>query len=235
MKSLDIECVGYAVKADVYEGASDKPVVLSLIGRTSHRKKRQYVHFFPRLADELGITSVVFDYSGHGDSPYEIGDIRPAQHALEVVTVYDWIAHHYSERKIYVIGSSYGGYMTARLFNFRHIDGIIFRAPAMYNSDYFYTKLKDQSEESWAALRRNRDAMAAHPFLRSAGEYEGEVLLLTHENDELITVEVTDTYREAFHADEIIVPETPHSLDGVSDEKIARYNQIIYDWLAQRT
>lgn len=73
-KTLDIECVGYAVKADIYEGSSDGAILLSLIGRTSKRTKQRYYDFLPRLSKELGITTVIFDYTGHGDSP-ESGSI----------------------------------------------------------------------------------------------------------------------------------------------------------------
>lgn len=234
MKTIDIDCLSYAVKADLYEGDDHSPVVLSLIGRTSQRKKRQYVNFFPRLASELGITTLIFDYSGHGESPLNFDDVRPAQHSLEVVTVFDWIKKNFPNRKIFVIGSSYGGYMAARLSNFRTIDGLIFRAPAMYDSDDFYNFLADQVSASTQDFRNNRELVDAHPYLKNASKFEGDVLVITHENDEHTPRVVTDVFRERFNAEEVVVPNITHSLDSEPDEQIEEYNQIIFDWLKER-
>ncbi len=119
MKTLDIPLNGYAVKTDIYEGNENGAVLLSLIGRTSKRTKQRYYDFLPRLASELGITSVIFDYTGHGDSPFDIEDISPAQHFLEVIAVFDWIKEHYPNRKVFVIGSSYGGFLSTQITKYR--------------------------------------------------------------------------------------------------------------------
>lgn len=234
MKTIDIDCLSYALKADVYEGDDHSPIVLSLIGRTSQRKKRQYVNFFPRLASDLGITTVIFDYSGHGESPLNFDDVRPAQHSLEVVTVFDWIMKNYPGRKIFVIGSSYGGYMAARLFNFRKVDGLIFRAPAMYDSDHFYDLLVDQVSAATQDFRNNKELVDAHPYLRSAPEFEGDVLVITHEHDEHIPRVVTDVFRDRFNAQEVVIPNITHSLDDTTEIQIEQYNQIIFDWLQKQ-
>ena len=226
MKTIEIDCLTYSVKADIYEGDDTSPILLSLIGRTSQRKKRQYVNFFPRLANDLGITTIIFDYSGHGESPLNFDDIRPAQHSLEVVTVFDWIKENYPNRKIFVIGSSYGGYLAARLSNFRRMDGLIFRAPAMYDSDDFYNLLADQVSAATQDFRNDRELVNAHPYLRNASEFEGDVLVITHEHDEHIPRVVTDVFKERFDAKEIIVPNITHSLDDASDEQIEAYNRM---------
>ncbi len=233
--TTDIECTGYSVKADIYEGDKDGAVLLSLIGRTSKRTKQRYYDFLPRLAQELGITSVIFDYTGHGDSPFDIKELSPAQHFLEVITVFDWMKQQYPDRKFFVIGSSYGGFLATQLTKYRKFDGLILRAPAIYKPSEFYTMMKNENRDATQAFRRNSDALAKHPLLARASQFEGNVLLVVHENDEQIPKETTDAYANAFKPETILVEGVTHSLDNVTEQQVADYNQKIFDWLGRYT
>lgn len=233
--TTDIPCVGYSVKADIYEGSDDGAVLLSLIGRTSKRTKQRYYDFLPRLAKELGITSVIFDYTGHGDSPFDIEELSPAQHFLEVIRVYDWMKQKYPDRKFFVIGSSYGGFLATQLTKYRKFDGLILRAPAIYKPSEFYTLMKNENRDGTQAFRRNADALAKHPLLARASQFGGNVLLVVHENDEQIPKETTDAYANAFKPETILVKGVTQSLDNVSEQQVADYNQKIFNWLGRYT
>ncbi len=230
MKTFDIECVGYAVKADVYEGNEKGAVLLSLIGRSSKRTKQRYYDFLPRLAKELGITSVIFDYSGHGDSPFNIENLSAAQHFLEVITVFDWIKEKYPGRQVFVIGSSYGGFLATQLTKYRKFDGLILRAPAIYRPSDFYTLIKNEDRDATQAFRRDVVSLAKHPLLTRASQFEGKVLLVVHRRDEQIPKETTDAYANAFHPD-IVTEDVTHSLDQATQYQIDQYNQNVIDWL----
>lgn len=235
MKPLttDIQCVGYAVKADIYEGTEDGAILLSLIGRTSKRTKQRYYDFLPRLSKELGITTVIFDYSGHGDSPFDIKELSQAQHFLEVVTVFDWIKEKYPNRKVFVIGSSYGGFLAAHLTRYRKFDGLILRAPAIYRPDDFYTLMKNEDRDFTQSYRRDIKALAEHPLLLEASSFKGRSLLIVHEKDEQIPRQTTDAYANAFKPEVILVEGITHSLDNVTQHQIDSYNQKVFDWLAK--
>lgn len=229
--TTDIQCVGYAVKADIYEGSTDGAILLSLIGRTSKRTKQRYYDFLPRLSKELGITTVIFDYTGHGDSPFEIENLSPAQHFLEVVTVFDWIKEKYPNRKVLVIGSSYGGFLATQLTKYRKFDGLVLRAPAIYRPSDFYTPKKNEDREATQLFRCDADALAEHPLLARASSFEGKTLLVVHEKDELIPKETTDAYANALDSEVILVKGVTHSLDNVTEQQVDEYNQKIIDWL----
>ena len=235
MKPLttDIECKGYAVKAAIYEGSKDGVVLLSLIGRTSRRTKKHYQNLLPRLAEDLGITSVIFDYSGHGDSPFNIEETSPAQHFLEVVTVFDWIKEKYPNRKVFVIGSSYGGFLATQLTKYRKFDGLILRAPAIYKPSEFYTLMKNEDREGTQTFRRDVEALKTHPLLARASEFTGKVLLVVHEHDEEIPRETTDAYANAFSPEIVLIKGITHSLDNATEKQITDYNQKIFEWLAR--
>ncbi len=229
--TIDIECKGYCVKTDIYEGQENGSLLLSLIGRTSRRTKKHYQELLPRLAEELGITSVIFDYSGHGDSPFELENLRPAQHFLEVVTVFDWVKEKYPSSKVFVVGSSYGGFLATQLTKYRKFDGLILRAPAIYKPSEFYTLIKNEDREITQEFRRDYESLKNHPLLIRASEFEGKVLLITHENDDQIPKETTDAYAKAFRPEVLVAKGVPHSLDNATVEQIKNYNQKIFDWL----
>ena len=224
--------MGYAVKTDIYEGSPDGPIMLNLIGRTSRRDKQRHYDFLPRLADELGITTVIFDYSGHGDSPFNIEDISPAQQFLEVIEVFDWMKQHYPHRQTFVIGSSFGGFMATQLTKYRAFDALVLRAPAIYRPSDFYTKMRDEDRSATDSFRRNKDALAKHPLLARASQFRGKTLLIVHDRDEQVPSETTEAYANAFKPD-ILHPNVTHSLDDSTPEEIDAYNQSIHDWLKQ--
>lgn len=62
--------------------------MLSLIGYQSN--KATYGDLCQRIVKDTGSNVVVFNYSGHSDSPVDVTDTRPAQHFNEVVCVFDW-------------------------------------------------------------------------------------------------------------------------------------------------
>jgi pimeloyl-ACP methyl ester carboxylesterase len=229
-QTVDIDCKGYSVKADIYEGSESGAVLLSLIGRTSCRTKQRYYDFLPRLSKELGITSVIFDYTGHGDSPFDIEELSAAQHFLEVVAVFDWIKEKYPNRKFFVIGSSYGGFLATQLTKYRKFDGLILRAPAIYRPQDFYTLMKNEDRDATELFRRDADALAKHPLLTRASKFKGKVLLVVHARDEQIPKETTDAYANAFHPG-LIVEDVTHSLDNATEQQIADYNQKIFNWI----
>ena len=53
--TTDIECKGYAVKADIYEGSKNGALLLSLIGRTSHRTKKHTKIFYQDWPKNLAL------------------------------------------------------------------------------------------------------------------------------------------------------------------------------------
>lgn len=221
------------VKADIYESTIDGPILLSLIGRTSNRKKQHYIDFSRKVAEGRNITSVVFDYSGHGDSPFDIEDIRPAQHFLEVIEVFDWMQGQYPGREFIVIGSSYGGFLATQLTKYRTFDRLVLRAPAIYRPSDFYTCKKDEDTAATMAFRKDVVMLAEHPLLSRASKFTGKVLVVVHENDEFIPRTTTAAYAKAFSADVIVKPGLSHSLDDATPEQVGVYFNDIYDWLTK--
>jgi uncharacterized protein len=231
--TFEIECTGYSVKADWYKTENTNEIVLSLIGWTSNRKR--YNDILSAICTKTGKSALVFDYSGHGDSPFDVNTTRPAQHFLEVICVFDWLKDKYPDAKITVMGTSYGGYLAVQLTKYRTFENLVLRVPAIYKPSDFYTLNKAiNSDEGWAAkdeFRRDIDALAKHPLLARASSFKGRTLVVVHENDEQVPKETTDAFIKTFNADVYVAMGFPHSIYDQPREQIIDYQNAISKWL----
>lgn len=230
MINFQIQCVGYMIAADWYEGSSDN-VWLDLIGFTSD--KARYAEMLTERVEETGDSVLVIDYSGHGESPFNILDLTPAQNFLEVITAYEWIKKNHSGKKISISGNSYGCFMAAQLVKYREVNNMILRAPALYEPDNFYTTWRDSDMNKRHNYRKNEKDLDRHPLFRSTDNVKGRVLVVTHELDDICPPNSTDPYIKAFNAEHIVAKGFDHSFkdSNVTEKQISDYNRAINDWI----
>lgn len=232
-KTIQIKCSGYSVYADWYPGKDKGRILLALIGLPSNRKN--YGDILSAIVDKTGMSALVFEYSGLGDSPFIFEETRPAQHFLEVIYVFDWLSEKYPDAKISVMGTSYGGYLATQLTKYRNFDRLILRVPAIYTpSDFYSLNGKINSESGWAAkdaYRRNAEELAKHPLLARASSFKGKSLVVVHSKDEQIPPETTNAYIKAFNSDVYVAEGFPHSPADMSRQQIVDYQNHIGEWL----
>lgn len=236
---LKIKCAGYEIAADWYEGVDTKKILLILPGYGSS-KARQKIHA-ESMVQGTGTSALAIDFSGHGNSPFELRNTRPAQHFLELIYVFDWLKQQYPDAFISVSGSSYGGFLAAQLTKYRDFSNLILRAPAIYKPSAFYdlwsVRIDDEEpyRKSIVEYRQNTEALEKHPLLSRASAYKGRVLVVVHENDEVVPRQTTDAYIKAFNAESILAKGFSHTVDAaVRDEaKLQAYQDQIAGWLSQ--
>lgn len=229
MKSTTIQCVGYSIDADIYQGNPDK-VLLVLHGwGSSKHSQEQLVNY---LIEGSASTAVVIEYSGHGNSPFDAMEIRPAQHFIEVITAFDWLKREYPKAEISVMGTSYGGYMAVQLTKYRDFENLILRVPAIYTPRDFYSLNKDIDRQHQRSYREDKAFLDSHPLLARASQYKGRTLVVSHGLDELVPKETTDKYIEVFKADSYCAKGWHHAFNFVAPEsEQLAYKNAIRDWL----
>jgi uncharacterized protein len=239
--TLEIPCSGYSVVADWYEGADDKQILLVLHGYTSSRARQR--DLISVLVEETGTSALAIDYSGHGDSPFELRDTRPAQHLLEVVLAYDWLREHHPEATISVMGTSYGGFLAAHLTNYRPVDKLLFRVPAIYKPETLYDPWSirldnaDAYRDEMAAYRQDTETQLKHPMFANAAGFQGKSLVVVHGADELVPRETTDAFIKAFGADSFTAENFMHSIGdsfkhkGITEQQLREYQLKAAEWL----
>jgi esterase/lipase len=237
MNTFTIPSLGYSFVADWYEGSSLSEVLLVLIGYDSTRTKQ--IALVSALVEKTGMSALVIDYSGHGDSPFAIDETRPAQHFLDAVCAYDWIKSTYPDSSISVIGASYGGYLASRLVSYRTVSKLVLRVPAIYEESEFYSlnrgRLKGNELNHIQAneYRRNSELLIQNPLLKSAHDFKGKALVVIHENDDLVPIETTSAYVKAFGADTYLAKGFIHSINEsqISEDRFIEYQDYLSNWL----
>ena len=236
---LQIQCAGYAIKVDWYEGIDLNKILIVLPGYSSSNA-RQKVHVESMVKD-TGTCALVVDFSGHGNSPFELRDTRPGQHLLELIYVFDWLKQKYPAATISISGSSYGGYLAVWLTKYREFANLVLRAPAIYEPATFYDLWSiridnvDAYNLQMSEYRKDTEALAKHPVLDMASAFKGRVLVVVHENDEMIPRQTTDAFIQAFNADNYIAEGFSHTVDSVvqDPDQLQAYQDRIANWLNQ--
>jgi len=234
---LTIQCLGYEVAADWYQGLNDSKILLILPGYSS-TKKRQQMHA-EAMVKLTGTSVLTFDYSGHGESPFKLRDTSPAQHLLEVTVAFDWLKANYLDAVISISGSSYGGFLASQLVQFRTFNNLVLRAPALYKPGKFYDKWStridnlDAYRQESIRYKKNRDELSKHPLFAGASKFTGNTLVVVHEFDEIIPTETTNEYVNAFEAEKIVAKGLYHTIDknDPSPDELALYQEHIANWL----
>jgi len=230
---ISIECVGYSIKADWYEGDGSKIVSFILIGYNSN--KERYEDYASTFVSKTGNSALVLDYSGHGNSPFELDDLTPAQNFLEVVAVFDWLVANYPGYEIDINGCSYGAFLAALLTQYRDFHKLVLRVPAMYTPEDYYTPWKFTSSDERKKYRLNPENFTDHPILTNQRLFTGDTLVVTHEFDDICPKATTDAFVNSFSAESWEAPGFEHSFgrSDVSDEQIEEYQTKIAEWLVR--
>ncbi|MCA9324951.1 alpha/beta hydrolase [Candidatus Saccharibacteria bacterium] len=234
---LKIQCSGYEINTDWLEGA-DKSKILIVLPGYSSSKARQNAHA-TAMVQSTGTNALVVDFSGHGTSPFQLRDTRPAQHFLELIYVFDWLKEQYPTAEISLSGSSYGGFLAVQLTKYRKFKNLVLRAPAIYKPAAFYDPWsiridnQDAYDEEIVKYRKSSGDLAKHPLLARASSFNGNTLVVVHEKDEIVPRETTDAYIHAFNADSMVAKGFAHSVDKNNPDQatLTMYTDRISHWL----
>lgn len=229
-EKITIPCIGYEIAADWYEGNDN--VLLILPGFTS--SKKNYEELVSAIVEKTGTSALVIDYSGHGESPFDIQDITISENFSEVVRAYDWIKEKYPERAVDVMGTSYGGFFAAKLPSVREIRKMILRVPANYDPKDLYTPWRKLDREQIRnEYRVDPKNFTDHPVLAEAAHFKGDAYVLTHEFDESCPKASTDPFISAFNAKTWEAKGFVHGFgkSNATAEQIEEYQNKIAGWL----
>lgn len=234
---LQIQCSGYAIAVDWYEGADPTKILIVLPGYSSSKAREKF--HAETMVQDTSTCALVVDFSGHGKSPFELKETRPAQHFLELIYVFDWLKERHPTATISVSGSSYGGFLAVQLTKYREFVNLILRAPAIYTPAAFYDpwSIRINNKQSYAKTlqeyRKDERTLAKHPLLSRASAFAGNTLVVVHENDEIVPRQTTDAYINAFNADSVVAKGCVHTIDdnNLEEGRLQEYQDHIANWL----
>lgn len=229
-KEVKIQNTGYELFADWYETNKDR-VLLVLPGFTSTKQK--YEDLVKTLVTNTSYSALVLDYAGHGESPFDINDLCRADNFSDVIAAFDWIKAKYPDKKITVLGTSYGGFHAAYLTKFREFQDIIFRVPASYPEETLYTKIGTMKDAHSESYRNDPKNYINHWLFTHTNSVKGRALVVTHEFDVVCPPVATTPFTKAFSADTWVAQGFKHgfSESEVSEQQIQNYYAKLSDWI----
>lgn len=227
---IRIQNVGYTLAADWYETSKDR-VMLVLPGYKATKQK--YEGLVSALVERTGYSALVLDYSGHGESPFDINDLSRADNFSDSVAAFDWLVDNYGDKKITVIGSSYGGLHAALLTKYRSFDQVVFRVPGAYPEESFYTKIRGIKDLHAKEYRSNPENFVNNWLFTNADNVKKRALVVTHEFDTVCPPVATTPFVNAFNADTWEAPGFIHGFgeSDVSEQQLQDYYKHIADWI----
>ncbi|MGH7197063.1 MAG: alpha/beta hydrolase family protein [Candidatus Saccharimonadales bacterium] len=231
IKQISIPVTGYSIQADWHEGEKNRGIILTFVGFGSSKKSNS--DFVAKVVADTGLSALIVDFSGHGESPLNVNETIPAQHLFEATKAYDWIKANYPDSAVHVMGTSYGGFMAAYLTRFRAVQKLILRTPAIYEPKDFYTQHQYIDKLQVREYRKNTETLKKHPLFLQESIGQPLTLLVVHGEDKSVPTDTTDIYKVEFAAETYIAEGFAHPFRDPSNPQdgIAKYYEVITDWL----
>lgn len=215
--------------------ADQRPGVLFIHGWQSGQNR------FFTLAEELaqkGFICLTFDLAGHQESEGDINNLSVKNYVEACVSAYDYLTAipRVNTNDITVIGSSFGSYLGVILTSYRPVKNLILRVPSNYPDDQFEEnkKLKSSSSPEVMDWRLKKLDSRATKSLKATGEFQGNILLVESEKDELVPHQTVQNYLDAVTNKDkltyLLMKDAPHSIMG-DPELTKQFNQAVLKWL----
>ena len=185
----------------------------------------------------LGCVCLTFDLRGHERTIASQQTVSRAHNLADIVAAYDQLVSHpaIDPESIGVIGSSYGGYLSAILTTLRPVKWLALRVPALY-WDEEWTQPKQLLDRQRLAIYRRTPCPPTHNrALACCAQFRGDVLLVESEHDDYVPHTTLMSYRAAFEnvhsLTHRIVDGADHSLSQDNDQQA--YTSILTSWLSE--
>jgi pimeloyl-ACP methyl ester carboxylesterase len=191
-----------------------------------------------RAVAGLGCICLTFDLRGHAQTRPLFETVSRAINLRDVVAAYDLLVErrHVDPSAIAVVGSSYGGYLGAILTTLRPVRWLALRAPALYmDRGWESPKLQLRKDQDLTAYRRSLVRAEGNRALEACQAFDGDMLLIESEFDDVIPRSVLSSYREASTGTRSLtyrcVKGADHGLTKEGDQ--AAYTSLLVGWLKE--
>lgn len=208
------------------------PSVVVLHGRGSSQAR--YTDRAEALA-EAGFLTLIFSFRGCGESDGDFAEQTIKMGHEDAIAGYDFLLQQdkVDKNRVGVYGGSYGGYHASLLTQHRSVNSLILSVPALYlNSEWELVPetMKDEHQKY-----RNGDDFSDSIAIKAIAKYEGPLLLVPHELDDICPAKQTDAFFDhavlASKKEKIVIDGVGHPLIEKKDRE--KSNKITVAWFKE--
>src|SRR3989338_1823085 len=217
-------------------GGKNRGAVLFIHGWKS--KQDRFYQLAQNLSDK-GFTCLTFDLPGHGESEGNPDSLSIAIYFKAVTVAYDFLAAQ--SNMVSIVGSSFGSYLAAILISKRPIKNLILRTPSNYPDEEFSRVGKIRTATDYPDVvewRKQKFDYSATESLRSVHQFNGHILIVESEKDEMVPHQTVENYLNAVpdktKLTYYLMKDAPHSLTGYP-AFIQEFNKLATDWLSKHS
>lgn len=184
-KKIDFHCGGEILSGLLITPRETKPSsgILFLHGAGKATKERSQPLAI-KLAEKYGISSFLFDFSGHGASTGNIETSSLKKRVAEAVKAFE--ASGFSE-PISICAFSMGGHIALELLPKIYVQNLILFYSAVYTDKAFEIEFGDPKFSELIRIERSWESSATFDNLN---KLKGRLILFMGDNDEIIPMEV---------------------------------------------
>jgi uncharacterized protein len=190
---------------------------------------------------KLGFICLTIDLRGHGKSQGKIDQYSVKDHLKDIKAAYKYLLDNpdVDREKIGIIGSSYGGNLSAIAANYLKFKWLVLRVPALYVDKYFGVPTEELigKDVEGKAFRSSDSTPETSLALKGVADFKGEILIVESEKDEVIPHRVIENYlRFIPDKDRLtykVMKGATHSLE--TEEQEREYIEILKDWLLEKS
>lgn len=213
----------------VLNSKNAQPQLLFLHGAGQSTKERA-LPLAERLVKNFGISSFLFDFSGHGKSTGELSESSLSKRVEEASSAIDFAG---LIEPISICAFSMGGHIALELLGKKSVKNIMLFYSAVYSSEAFDFMFGDPKFSEILRTDGSWKKSKVWDFLR---DFSGNLLVVTGEKDSVVPNEIPRLLvlkaNKAASKELIVLPNAPHLLLPIiyeSDELMERFCTKIAD------
>jgi len=185
----------------------------------------------------LGCICFTFDLRGHAESDASRDEVTRQNGLDDVTAAYDYLASQplIDPGAIGVIGTSYGGYLSALLTSIRDVRWLALRVPALYPNAHWEVPKAKLDKHAVRAYRQQLRTPQEDKALSACAAFEGDVLIVQSGKDDRIPPEVIASYQAAFKDansfSHRIIAEATHAMRDPAHQRL--YATLLINWVEE--